>query len=289
MAVLGPSAARVRATSGFNYTRNMIACSQQTAFASQSQTQVPSPSPLLRRPTSPLCARPTQTQQRSSFSTSAVLEKRHKYHPRDNNRLRGVSSIRRTGPREFLSVSNDPLPRPALTAAAKEAKEAAYTAARPEIDADHGLWQFFYDQQVAQSPTKDAAHGRAWTAEELRRKSWDDLHRLWWVCVKERNRIATASVARKHFDLGFGSHEADERDRAVRTTMSRIKHVLTERFYVWEDAMDLAQSDPEIDLSGSGPAFRPAAYLEEEPAAAIEGETDAAESRAGEQHPSPAR
>ena len=219
MAAIGPSAARIRATSGWHTTRNPIACSQHLAVASQSQTHAPSPSPmLLRQAASPLCARPsvqTQTQQRSSFSTSPVLEKRRKYHPRDNNRLRGVSSIRRTGPREFLSVSNSPLPRPALTAAAKEAKEAAYAAARPEIDPEHGLWQFFYDKQVAQPPTKDAAHGRPWTAEELRRKSWDDLHRLWWVCVKERNRIATASVARKHFDLGFGSYEADERDRTV--------------------------------------------------------------------------
>ena len=71
--------------------------------------------------------------------------------------------------------------------------------------------------------------------------------------------------------------------------MARIKHVLTERFYVWEDAVDLAQSDPEIDLSGNGPAFRPAAYLEEEPAAAIEGGVAVAESRAGEQQPTPAR
>ncbi|CAK7231930.1 54S ribosomal protein L4 mitochondrial [Sporothrix bragantina] len=287
MAALGPSATRVRATSGWNSTRNMIACSQQMGFASKSQKQAPSPSPLLRQTKSPLCA--PQSQPRSSFSTSPVLEKRRKYQPRDNNRLRGVSSIRRTGPREFLSVSNSPLPQPALTVGAKEAKEAAYAATRPEIDADHGLWQFFYDQQVAQSPVKDAAHGRSWTAEELRRKSWDDLHRLWWVCVKERNRIATASVARKHFDLGFGSYESDERDRVVRETMARIKHVLTERFYAWEDAVDLAQTDPEIDLSGNGPAFRPAAYLEEEPALAVEGETAAAEGRAGEQQPVPVR
>ncbi len=50
----------------------------------------------------------------------------------------------------------------------------------------------------------------------------------------------------------------------VQRTMRAIKHVLTERYYVWEDAVDLARQDPEIDLSGEGPAFAPQEYFEEE-------------------------
>ncbi len=46
--------------------------------------------------------------------------------------------------------------------------------------------------------------------------------------------------------------------------MGAIKHVLTERYYVWEDAVDAAQDDPEIDLSGAGPVFTPLEYLEDE-------------------------
>ena len=63
--------------------------------------------------------------------------------------------------------------------------------------------------------------------------------------------------------------------------MKAIKHTLTERFYTWEDAVEVAKEDPEIDLSGQGSAFTPKEYLEDE--AAGEGEKLADGGQEGEQ------
>lgn len=59
------------------------------------------------------------------------------------------------------------------------------------------------------------ALGRPWTVEELRHKSWEDLHALWWICCKERNRIATQQKERWKLGGGNGNRKAKKRDRYV--------------------------------------------------------------------------
>lgn len=57
----------------------------------------------------------------------------------------------------------------------------------------YGLEEFFEGGQalpvidLAAKPTM----GRAWSANELRLKSFDDLHKLWFVILKELNLLAT--------------------------------------------------------------------------------------------------
>lgn len=148
------------------------------------------------------------------FSTTASLCKR-KRKTRDNNPQRGVSSLYGSGPRYRLSVSDMELPRPADY--------------KPEIDVDknHGLWGFFPEPgKLLLTPMETEEHGRAWTVEELRRKSWEDLHSLWWVCVRERNMLATSKAELIKTRLGFGEREFELRDIEVRSTSFTLRNIL---------------------------------------------------------------
>lgn len=180
----------------------------------------------------PLLACPfVSTIHQSQFSTSTPSCDRRR---RDGNPDRGVSALRRTGLRNPVGMSKEPLPRPLLNPKKRS---------KVTVDQNHGLWGFFNkDKKALSTPEDDNAHGRPWAVEELRHKSWEDLHSLWWVCVKERNRLATEKHERKRLKAGYGDFEAETRDRAVRMTQRAIKHALTERWYSWEDARKLSRT-----------------------------------------------
>lgn len=139
-----------------------------------------------------------------SFQSSSVT-----YQRRETNKRRGLSALKRSGLRkgQTLSVKLENLPRP-VSDPEKRSKI--------DVDPDHGLYKFFRSADTSISPPETIKqYGRAWTVEELRKKGWEDLHRLWWSCTYERNLIATEEEERRRIGAGYGQLEAEERDTEV--------------------------------------------------------------------------
>ena len=56
----------------------------------------------------------------------------------------------------------------------------------------------------------------------------------------------------------------DANSSQVKKTLRAIRQALTERYYTWEDAVEVAKSDPEINLEGAeGEVYMPRAYEED--------------------------
>ena len=70
--------------------------------------------------------------------------------------------------------------------------------------------------------------GRAWGAPELRRKSFDDLHKLWYVLYKERNVLLTMREKYRYAERATPMTEIN-RYTSVKRSMAAIKLVLAER------------------------------------------------------------
>lgn len=68
--------------------------------------------------------------------------------------------------------------------------------------------------------------GRAWNASELRLKSFDDLHKLWWTVIKECNVLYTQKDEARRRNVRFIN---SDRLTKCRQSLARIKTVLTER------------------------------------------------------------
>ena len=90
----------------------------------------------------------TLYRQKAPFSSSTPQYRRTK----DNNKLRGVSALRRTGLKHSVAMSKEPLPQPVL-----DPKKRRKLVGDP----NHGLWGFFNKQKTALTkPEDEAAHGR---------------------------------------------------------------------------------------------------------------------------------
>eukprot|EP01025_Chloroclados_australasicus_P015919 TRINITY_DN17760_c0_g1_i2.p1 TRINITY_DN17760_c0_g1~~TRINITY_DN17760_c0_g1_i2.p1 ORF type:complete len:162 (-),score=13.71 TRINITY_DN17760_c0_g1_i2:304-789(-) len=68
--------------------------------------------------------------------------------------------------------------------------------------------------------------GRGWAMKELANKNFQDLQRIWIVCVREQNYLRTMRHWKK---LRGENAETRDRMKKVRQSMARIKFVLSER------------------------------------------------------------
>jgi len=117
----------------------------------------------------------------------------------------------------------------------------------------HPLWAFFHEknraeheEELREKPTHPGANslaysletpnkaegtsGRAWHAEELRRKSFDDLHKLWYLLAIERNALYTQRDEGKRQGVAWQEYtHISEKLHRCRKSMARIKYVLHER------------------------------------------------------------
>ncbi|OAX44292.1 MRP-L47-domain-containing protein [Rhizopogon vinicolor AM-OR11-026] len=113
-----------------------------------------------------------------------------------------------------------------------------------EVDPNHGLWAFFRKKEVDGEMKYESLEprdtfqddpARSWKAAELRRKSFKDLHTLWYVLLRERNLLAAQREEGRR--LGVTNPESlagSKKDHQCRKSMARIKYVINERRLLYE-------------------------------------------------------
>jgi large subunit ribosomal protein L47 len=100
-----------------------------------------------------------------------------------------------------------------------------------EVLDDHPLWQFFHDKKYIRKFDEINNMGEPWSVAMLRRKSFEDLHTLWWVCIKERNKLLRESQIYQSWGENLQSDRFKESSHKIRETQWRIRHVLAERYH----------------------------------------------------------
>ena len=84
----------------------------------------------------------------------------------------------------------------------------------------------FVDRGLKTEDGRAKSVGRSWLASELRQKSFDDLHQLWFVLLKERNMLHTEKFIAKRKNQPMDHFE---RIQKVKVSMARLKTILSER------------------------------------------------------------
>ncbi|GBG31506.1 54S ribosomal protein L4, mitochondrial [Hondaea fermentalgiana] len=120
----------------------------------------------------------------------------------------------------------------------------ALAGRRPTVGArpaavTRGIEEFF-DVRGEKSTDGTVETGRAWTADELRLKSFDDLRKLWFILLKEKNMLLTE----KHLARSMGQPMVGaDRIRKVKTSMARLKTVVNERSRVYKANKELEDAE----------------------------------------------
>lgn len=132
--------------------------------------------------------------------------------------MRSLSQISRDVPRRYLSMNNSGRPRtdrrsdmnPPATAEEAAANQAGVAKL---LDSHGGAGAL--------------RTGRAWRASELRLKSFDDLHKLWHVLLKERTILLSerewCRTNRRYWENGASNLYK------VKRSMARLQSVVGER------------------------------------------------------------
>ncbi|KAI0822291.1 mitochondrial 39-S ribosomal protein L47 (MRP-L47)-domain-containing protein [Trametes gibbosa] len=117
-----------------------------------------------------------------------------------------------------------------------------------EVNPNHGLYAFFRRQEKDGNVSYETVEpadlvtdksGRAWTAAELRRKSFKDLHTLWYVVIRERNLLATQEAEARRMGANEQTLGLWAKAFRCRKTMARIKYVINERRVAYEGALKI--------------------------------------------------
>lgn len=146
--------------------------------------------------------------------------------------------LERTKPLKFSSIKNIKLRKPIVP-----------THKNFDVSPDHPLWAFFPEGSNSEScfrrPEEVGSDSRAWTMAELRRKSFDDLHRLWYLTLKERNILAREVRLAQSIDF-MNITRFNEVDDRLKLTQKRIKQTLLERQVAFERAQLLTKEQEEF-------------------------------------------